>query len=226
MTFGQSVIDYFLNLDTQWKLPKEFELIKPFGREETVDVFTKFYEKYFDDNNKRVLILGINPGRHGAGVTGIPFTDPIILNNMCSISNEMKQRHELSAIYVYQFIQAFGGVESFYNQFYINSVCPLGFLTNGINCNYYDDKALYEAVKPRIIAGLKAQVDFGCRTDVVISLGKGKNEKFLSKINEEIGLFDEIRAIPHPRWVMQYRRKTMEEFIDQAILLFNEVLER
>ena len=224
MLFGEQVIDYFLNLNTNWKLPKGFELIKPYDNEETISVFSSFYQKYFNDNKERVLILGINPGRHGAGVTGIPFTDPVILNEHCDISNDMKQRHELSAIYVYKFIEAFGGVKSFYDQFYINSVCPLGFLRDGINCNYYDDKNLFQSVKSKIISGMKTQVKFGCRTDVVISLGKGKNEQFLKKINDEIGLFGQVLSLPHPRWVMQYRRKRMEEFIDEAVTLFSEVL--
>ena len=224
MFFGEQVIDYFLNLNTDWKLPRGFDLIKPFEHSDTVSVFTQFYQKYFSDQNERVLILGINPGRHGAGVTGIPFTDPIILNEQCAISNEMKKRHELSAIYVYKFIEAFGGVQSFYDRFYINSVCPLGFLREGINCNYYDDKKLFEAVKPNIISGMRTQVDFGCRTDVVISLGKGQNERFLNRINDEIGLFDKVLSLPHPRWVMQYRRKRVDEFVEEAVSLFSEVL--
>jgi len=41
---------------------------------EALIVSGKFYKKYYNDNNPRFLILGINPGRFGAGVTGIPFT--------------------------------------------------------------------------------------------------------------------------------------------------------
>jgi len=27
-------------------------------------------------------------------------------------------------------------------------------------------------------------------------------------------LFEEVRPLPHPRWVMQYRLKRIDEFID------------
>ncbi len=39
----------------------------------------------------RYLILGINPGRFGGGITGIPFTDPIRLQNICGIENDFQK---------------------------------------------------------------------------------------------------------------------------------------
>jgi hypothetical protein len=45
-------------------------------------ICSSFYQKYYADNKKRSLIIGINPGRFGAGVTGIPFTDPIRLKRI------------------------------------------------------------------------------------------------------------------------------------------------
>jgi hypothetical protein len=33
-------------------------------------------------------------------------------------------------------------------------------------------------------------------------------------MNERYGFFKEIIPLPHPRWVMQYRLKRMQEFID------------
>jgi hypothetical protein len=54
-------------------------------------------------------------------------------------------------LFIYEMIDAFGGAESFYKQFYINSICPLGFTaTNArgkeVNYNYYDSKELIAAV--------------------------------------------------------------------------------
>ena len=40
----------------------------PFKDEATMKICTKFYKKYYADNNKRWMIVGINPGRFGGGV--------------------------------------------------------------------------------------------------------------------------------------------------------------
>jgi hypothetical protein len=43
-------------------------------------------------------------------------------------------------------INAYGGPAVFYKRFFIGSVCPLGFVKNGKNINYYDDKELQQTV--------------------------------------------------------------------------------
>jgi hypothetical protein len=217
MTIAEKVIQFYTSMDRNWKIAKGFDLIDPFNDQETVKIFSAFYEKYFDDTKRRHFILGINPGRHGAGVTGVPFTDPKIILEDCGIENDFPKKNELSAIFVYKFIEAYGGIKPFYEKFYINSVCPLGFLKDGINCNYYDDKLLFQSVKKNIVTGLKDQIDFGMHTDVAFCLGNGLNYKFLKKLNEEYQFFDSIVPLPHPRWVMQYRRKRVDEFVEQYV---------
>ena len=210
-------------MDRQWKLPKGFDLIDPFSNEQTVEIFSTFYKKYFNDSKKRHFILGINPGRHGAGVTGVPFTDPKIIAEDCGIQNDFPKKNELSAIFVYEFIHAFGGIEKFYQKFYINSVCPLGFLRNGINCNYYDDKKLFSSVKKHIVAGMKDQIDMGMNTDTAFCLGRGLNFKYLEQLNAEYSFFNKVVPLPHPRWVMQYRRKRKDEFVTEYLEALNSV---
>ena len=217
MTIAEKVIDFYSTMDRNWKIAKGFELIDPFGNEETMAIFSVFYKKYFSDTAKRHFILGINPGRHGAGVTGVPFTDPKIIEEDCRIPNVFKKKNELSAIFVYDMIHAYGGVVDFYSKFYINSVCPLGFLKNGINCNYYDDKLLYKSVKKHIVNGIKGQILLGMHTDKAFCMGNGLNYKFLKKLNDEFSFFESIVPLPHPRWIMQYRRKRKDEFIDMYV---------
>lgn len=221
MNLDDKIIDFYFNMDRNWKLPKGFELIDPFNNEETRKIFSTFYEKYFNDDKPRRFILGINPGRHGAGVTGIPFTDPKILNEKCGIVNTFPQKNELSAIFVYKIIDTYGGIKKFYKDFYINSVCPLGFIANNINCNYYDDNKLYKAVKNHIINGINQQIEMGMITDTAFCLGNGKNYKFLNNLNNEHHFFDKIVPLPHPRWVMQYRRKRIDEFVKMYMSAFD-----
>lgn len=181
-----------------------------------------FYRKFFSDNRRRTYVLGINPGRFGAGTTGIPFTDPITLERQCGIPNHLPKRRELSAEFIEALIERFGGPRTFYGSYFITAICPVGFTRNGINYNYYDDPRLMARVRPFIVETLRAQVAFGARRERAIVLGRGKNFAFFSRLNEELGLFDEVVALEHPRFVMQYRRKRVGEYLRK----YEEVLGR
>lgn len=213
----KDILDYYSSINPKWKLPKGVSLLYPFDNLDTQKAMQAFYSKYYKSDKKRWLILGINPGRLGAAVTGVPFTDPKILEQELKIKNPFPKKHELSSIYVYELINAFGGPAKFYRSFFVSSVCPLGFTKNGINYNYYDDKDLYKAVEKNIIKYIEKQLDLPIRRDVVFSWGKGKNYKFLKALNDKHGWFEEIIPQPHPRWVMQYRRKSKEQIIDQVL---------
>jgi hypothetical protein len=178
---------------------------------------TEFYQRFYSDDNPRKILLGINPGRFGAGVTGVPFTDPLLLEDICEIPNSFHKRRELSSAFVYEFISALGGIRQFCSEFYITSICPLGFIRDGKNYNYYDSKALQEAVMPMILDNLKTQIGFGADTSIAYSMGKGKNFKFLQKLNDEHQLFERVVALPHPRWVMQYRLKSKDIFVEEYV---------
>ena len=119
--------------------------------------------------------------------------------------------------YIYQMMAAFGGLEKFYNRFYFNSVCPLGYTKQGKNLNYYDLPELQEAVTGFIVNSLKRQLQFGIHTEVAYCLGEGKNYKFLSRLNEEYHFFKKIIPLAHPRFIMQYKRKQVKEYIDDYL---------
>ena len=224
MTFADKILDFHNQLSPDWELPDEVELLFPFNQSETKRVMHAFFKKYFDDHKKRTLIFGINPGRLGAGITGTPFTDPKILDEVCGISNSFPKKNELSAIFVYEFINGFGGPAAFYQNFYITSICPLGFVKNGKNYNYYDEKALTKAVEPHIIDNIKTNLAFGCHDTYAVCMGQGKNYKYFEALNNKHQFFKEIIPLPHPRWVMQYRRKKMDEFKETFVETFRKVI--
>lgn len=213
MTWADRILDFHFGLQPSGHLPEDVEWLYPYEDAETRRCMEVFYRRYYDDRNPRLMILGINPGRFGAGVTGVPFTDPIRLDSECGIENAFHKRPELSSVFVYDIVHAFGGPRKFFGQFYITSVCPLGFLKDGKNFNYYDSAALAEHVRPLIIDNLRSQCAFGAKKDIVYCMGQGTNFKYLDKWNAGLGIFDKIVALPHPRWVMQYRRKRKEEFL-------------
>jgi len=129
MTFAEKVINFNTALDLPLSLPGNIRVMNPFREnKDALEISSKFYQKYYNDLNQRRLILGINPGRLGAGVTGVPFTDTKRMEEKCGIKFNGITTHETSSVFVYDMIEQFGGVEKFYGRFYINSVSPLGFV--------------------------------------------------------------------------------------------------
>ncbi|CAN5678048.1 hypothetical protein BH10BAC3_BH10BAC3_02470 [soil metagenome] len=146
-TWHKHITNFYANIKSP-VLPADVQALLPFEEENVSGVFKSFYQKFYNDKSERRFIIGINPGRFGGGVTGIPFTDPIRLANACGIENNFQQRQELSSLFIYQMIAAFGGPKAFYKQFYITSYSPIGFTRAGKNLNYYDDKLLASTVEP------------------------------------------------------------------------------
>ena len=211
MTFAQHVIQYFANLTFNVALPDGVEAMNPYLQPSTMDAVTKYYTKFFNDTNPRTFIVGINPGRFGAGITGISFTDTVRLEQDCGISHELQPTTELSSEYIYSVIEQMGGPQAFFSRFYLTSLSPIGFTRDGKNYNYYDSPALLKATLPYMEQQLARQLAFGANPEVAFSLGSGKNLKYLREVNRRLGNpFREIVAINHPRYVMQYRRKHID----------------
>ncbi|MEO8194699.1 MAG: uracil-DNA glycosylase family protein [Gemmatimonadales bacterium] len=179
-----------------------------------------FLGKYFADSRERVLILGINPGRFGAGVTGVSFTDPVALADECGIPNDLPPRRELSSVFVYNVINRLGGPTEFNKRYFLSAVCPLGFTRNQINLNYYDERRLERAVTPFIIASIEQQIALGGRRDHVVILGRGKNSQFFTRLNDQYRWFASVHSLDHPRFIMQYRRKQLDAYVEK----YREVL--
>ena len=118
MTFANKVIRFNKQLDFNGELPPGIRIMNPFKENpQVISIMEQFYKKFYDDNAKRHLILGINPGRFGGGVTGIPFTDSKRLKSICKIDYQGKETHEPSSVFIYEMIAAFGGTERFYKSF-------------------------------------------------------------------------------------------------------------
>ncbi|MCJ7934608.1 MAG: SMUG2 DNA glycosylase family protein [Chryseobacterium sp.] len=221
-TFADQVITFNKNLQYTGALPEGFDVLNPYlDNPETMDVMKKFYHKYYNDSNKRKFIIGINPSRHGAGVTGVPFTDTKRLESICGIKMKSAHTHEVSSVFMYDMIAEYGGPEMFYKEIYINSPFPLAIVRktkNGwLNANYYDDKKLFEAVKDFMIDSLKKHISLNLDTSEVFILGK-KNAGFISKLNKEAQLFDTMTVLEHPRYIQQYKSKEKQLYIDKYIL--------
>lgn len=214
MYFSDKILKFYEELEIKENLPEGIEVMNPFLNKEAWRVCKAFYTKFYRDQKQRRIILGINPGRFGAGVTGIPFTDPIRLEENCGIPNAFDKKPELSSIFIYSLIDHMGGPYQFFRHYYIGAVSPLGFIKNNKNFNYYDDKSVERSLKPFIVNTLIQQIALGMETQKCFCLGQGKNFEYLQTLNMELKIFKEIVPLPHPRWIMQYRRPKLEIFLD------------
>lgn len=246
---------FYGSIQPPMNLPKGIEILFPQKDKQVRELVTQFFNKYFTDHKQRSLMLGINPGRFGAGITGVNFTAPKQLKEACGIDHHFKLSSELSAEFIYDMITEYGGAKKFYEDWFIGSVCPLGFVTSSVsiptpnpskggegtsltsgsskradtvpilsrkreekNINYYDDKKLLEAVTPFIVDCISKQVAMGFNRQRCICIGGEKNFKFLSGLNNQYKWFDEIIPLPHPRFILQYRRKQKDKYIHQYLM--------
>lgn len=225
-TFGEKVIDFNRHLYYPGKLPTGFQVMNPYvDNPETMEVMQRFYHKYYNDTSQRRFIIGINPSRHGAGVTGVPFTDTKRLKSVCGIEMKSAHTHEVSSVFMYEMIAGYGGAEDFYRRFYINSPFPLAITRQTkdgkwLNANYYDEPDLFEMVKAFMISSLKKHISLGLDTSEAFVLGK-KNADFIHKLNREAKLFDRLTVLEHPRFIQQYKSRQKQEYIDKYIVALN-----
>jgi Domain of unknown function (DUF4918) len=213
-TTGSHFSKFLFQLQPQLKLPGNISVIIPYTKPEVKQVVKQFCSQFYSGNAKRFLILGINPGRFGAGITGIPFTDPVALETNCGIKNSFDKKQELSSRFVYELIAAFGGPGKFYDKFLLSAACPLGFLHGFKNYNYYDSATLLKASSDFIKHSLQQHAQFNIHNSVIISFGK-KNASCLEAFNRDLKLFGKVVTLEHPRYIMQYKLKSKGRYIDQ-----------
>jgi uracil DNA glycosylase superfamily protein len=250
-TFADKAIRYFSHLKTPRNIPSEFQIVNPYDNAEVKRIVPLFFNKFYDDSNERLFVLGINHGRFGGGTTGLSFTDPVALREFCGIENSLGTRRELSSRFIYMVVQRFGAIHGtatpqhgvpglaappkaaeFFSKIFLSALYPLTILTGGrtrnpkgqthrsvptsVNCNYYDDKELYKFLRNDIVSSVEQQIKIGARRDLIVCLGR-RNSKFLEEINKEFKLFEEILVLDHPRWIMQYRLKSVEKYVEEYL---------
>ena len=149
---------------------------------------------------------------------GIPFTDPGRLETICNIETNLAKKPELSSQFFYDYFFQHYPMEDFYRKYFIGAVCPLGLEQNGRNMNYYDNKTLLHNLLEHFIPdNLDKQIEIGCSRKAVICLGEGTNYSILNKFNEEHQLFEKIIKVAHPRYIMQYKRKSINDYVEQYL---------
>lgn len=225
-SFGERVLAFYSDLSkTVIELPENFKIINPYNGTQSVKVAqitAAFFQKYFNDTRQRRLILGSSPARKGTAITGVPFEDAFHLQQISGIAMDDFYISQSSSNFLYEVIREYGGSQQFYRDFYMSFVCPLGLAKknkNGheVNCNYYEDKALEQSLRPFIVSSLKKQISFGIDTSVCYCIGSGDNFKALQKINHKYHFFKEIIPLEHPRFITQYHPQKKELYLEKYL---------
>jgi hypothetical protein len=229
-TFADKAIAYYQSLTAPTSLPPGVGVMNPYEQPAVQSIVDQFYTRFYTDTQPRVFVLGINPGRFGAGVTGISFTTPQNLRRYCGIDNDIRDTPELSSRFIYQVVEAFGGAAAFYHRFFLTSLFPLALTketTAGgvVNYNFYDDKQTTAALWPAITETVRTQISFGADRRIAVCLGR-KNEMYLKRLNEQQGFFDRIVTLDHPRYILQYKSKALPSYLDQYVSTLYDCLEK
>lgn len=108
--------------------------------------------------------MGSSPARRGTAITGVPYEDAAHLQNQTGIYIENFYVNKSSSNFLYDVIDLYGGPEKFYNDFYMNFICPLGIVKinskgNEVNCNYYENKQLQNCLYDLIVTSLKNKLN-------------------------------------------------------------------
>jgi hypothetical protein len=93
------------------------EILKDFL--ENWDTVLEFNRVFYAEGEPKTVLCGINPGRLGAGKTGVPFMDFRSLSKL--IPGVTRDDTERSAQFFYEVVNHFGA-QNFYRSFYVGNV--------------------------------------------------------------------------------------------------------
>lgn len=135
---------------------------------QNIDQVRSYYQEYYSTKSKRIVLCGINPGKNGAGKTGVPFIDFKSLTHLLPGINQYDS--ENSAQFVWSIINQIG-TELFFEKVYLTNISWFGFIKDGKNFNYYNlpshlsdtftESFLKEMdlVQPKVIIPLSKEVE-------------------------------------------------------------------
>jgi len=164
------------------------------------NVMLEYYHQFIKPNKPKIVLCGINPGKNGAGKTGIPFFDLHSLHDLlptiCAAPTDDKP--ESSAKFMYNIVKQFG-MQYFFKNFYLTNISCIGFydIKTNKNINYYELPVRIQiyifdlfsteinTINPKIIIPLSVEVEKSLIMDL-------KHEK---KIKAEIG-----KRLQHPAY--------------------------
>ncbi len=155
------------------------------------DTIQRFNRHYYKDGAPKVVLCGINPGRLGAGKTGIPLIDFASLSTM--LPDIQRQDSERSAGFFHEVIQSIG-TERFYRHFYVTNISWVGYQSQQRNVNY---DQLPSSAQDFVYQMFLSEMELVSPT-TIIALG-GVVRETLHTCLKGSGV-DLSRVLPHPNY--------------------------
>lgn len=114
----------FIKLNTKELNLKGVEILVEFLKNKKN--ILKFHKKFVEPYTPKIVLVGINPGRFGSGLTGIPFTD---FNSLSKLLDDktLGNKKEQSATFIFSIIESIG-VENFFKNIYLTNLSAVGFV--------------------------------------------------------------------------------------------------
>lgn len=205
MNLLQQNLDRYLNDREFLHLMGEHGICIPSDFVNNGDGIDAFWQKYYGDAVPRIMICGINPGRLGAGKTGIPFLDYESLSQL--IPGVERMDSEKSAGFFFRVVESFGA-ESFFKTFYVTNFSSVGYLRDANNFNYHDlPQPALEIVEQNFLEEIRL-----VEPTHVISLGRKVHGSVLRLLPPGI---DCSLRLPHPSWIATYRSYEMDHWVSR-----------
>jgi len=215
--FADRIATFLTSLTIDEPLPEDFEVLDPYRDPEVRRVVNLFARSAYAGEQTRTAIWGINPGRFGAGVTGLSFTDPYVLTEVLGFETSISGRREISAEFIWNVVDAYGGPTAFFRDFYLSALSPLGYVRGGRNVNFYDDPDFLDRISPQILSWVRQQQGAGLQADRCVVLGTGRLREVMEQRLRPHLDYTTVEYLEHPRFIMQYRRRQMEEYVDKYV---------
>ena len=161
------------------------------GFNKNIELVNRYYQTYYNNHRNRIVLCGINPGKNGAGKTGIPFIDYKGASYL--LSDVHQDEKEQSAQFILSIINEIGS-ETFFNNVYMTNISWFGFIKGGNNFNYYE---LPSPLQTTFTKSFLAEMSF-VQPKVIIPLSK-EVELTLKEMMKEGKLnYPVVPRLPHP----------------------------
>ena len=217
MNLLQQNLDRYLNDKAFLNLLGEHGVCIPSDFVDNEEGISAFWKKFYGNSVPRIMICGINPGRLGAGKTGVPFLDFASLSQL--IPGIDRHDSENSASFFFEVVKSFGA-ESFFKTFYVTNFSSVGYVKDGVNFNYNDlPQVALETVERNFLAEIAI-----VEPTHVISLGREVHRSVRKLLPPGI---DCSLYLPHPSWIATYRsnevgywvqryREVLSQFVEES----------
>ena len=160
---------------------------------ERIALVRAFFNRYYGAPGPRVVLCGINPGRLGAGRTGLPFLDFDALGKLLPGCRE--RGRERSARFVAEVIGHFGA-RRFFDGVYLTNLSWFGFEREGRNVNV---DALPAPVQREIRASLAEELEL-VRPRAILPVGKAVAAGLAAMAAEGMLAWPVGPRLEHPRY--------------------------